>query len=108
MNNELFENMKKLHPDWSDAQIWTAISLDMESEKQIEKGGKDIDPNDPGLLKSIVAGARAWLKEVLPIIFEKVKAFFDYIKDHIGEWVAAGLEAVKRWIGEILPTFIGF
>lgn len=101
MEKNKFEEMKKLHPDWSDAQIWTAISLDMESEKQIEKGGHDIDPKDPNLLKSIVEGAREWLKEVLPMVFEKVRDFFDYVKENIGQWISYGIEMLKTWINKI-------
>ena len=77
MSNPKYDKYKALHPDWSDEQIWTAISLDMEADVVIEKKGDDVDPDDTDVIKEIRVGARNWLYEVLPQIFERVKNFFD-------------------------------
>lgn len=95
MSNAKFEQIKAKHPNWSDEQIWTAVSLDMESDKVIEEKGQDIDSNDPNIFASIVEGAKQWLHEVLPVIFEKVKDFFNDL-----------LAQVKAWIGKKLPEIM--
>ena len=33
---EKFDIIKEKHPNWSDEQIWSAVSLDMEADRVIE------------------------------------------------------------------------
>lgn len=96
MSNAQFERIKAKHPGWSDEQIWTAVSIDMESGRVFGEEGKDVDPNDPNIFKSIVEGAKQWMQEVLPAIFEKVKDFFNNL-----------LVQVKAWIEQKLPEIMG-
>lgn len=102
MSNSKYVFYKSKHPEWSDDQIWTAISLDMESEKVITEKGKDIDPNDPDIIKEILDGARNWLKEVLPNVFAKVSHFFDKLLTTIGDWVSKGLTYIVDAIAMLL------
>lgn len=95
-----FNEFKAKHPEWSDEQIWTAISLDMEADKVIENKGEDIDSNDPIIIEEIIKGARKWLAEVLPVIFEKVKAFFQEILANLGSWIKKGFEYVFEFISQ--------
>ena len=74
-NNERFDRIKAKHPDWSDDQVWMAVSLDLQQDATIEQN-KDVDPNDPNIWKTIVTKAKGWLQEVLPVVFEKVKEIF--------------------------------
>lgn len=104
MDNPKFNEIKAKHPDWSDEQIWTALSLNMEADNVIENAGDDIDPNDPDIIKEIIVGAQNWLKEVLPNIFAKVAQFFERMISTIGEWVQKGLsyvvDAISRLLGK--------
>lgn len=102
MNNQKYNEYKAKHPDWSDEQIWTAISLDMEADVVIENKGEDVNPDDPDVIKEILVGARNWLSEVLPQIFERVKTFFDKIISTLGTWVQKGLQYVVDLIGTLL------
>lgn len=102
MNNKRYDYYKSKHPEWSEDQIWTAVSLDMESDKVVEQEGGDIDPNDPDLIAKILNGARNWLSEVLPDIFAKVSAFFDKMISTIGEWIQKGLTYVVDAIAFLL------
>ena len=95
---EKYEQMKAIHPDWSDEQIWTAVSLDMEADKVIENRGADVNPNDPDIIEEIIKGAMEWLDSVLPIIFEKVKEFFQNLLSTIGDWVRRGIEYIFEYI----------
>ena len=51
MNNQKYEEFKAKHPEWTDEQILTAISLDMQSNKVIEEKGENVDPNDPDFIQ---------------------------------------------------------
>lgn len=102
MDNPKFNEIKAKHPDWSDEQIWTALSLNMEADNVIENAGDDIDPNDPDIIKEIIVGAQNWLKEVLPNIFAKVAQFFERMISTIGEWVQKGLSYVVDAIARLL------
>ena len=95
---ERFDEIKAAHPNWSDEQIWTAVSLDMEADKVIEDKGDDVDPNDPDIIEEIIKGAMEWLDAVLPVIFEKVKVFFQNLLSTIGSWVRKGLEYIFEYI----------
>jgi len=97
---ELYEKYKQKHPDWSDEQIWTAISVDMQADKVIEDAGADIDHNDPDIMEAIIRGAMEWLDEALPVIFEKVKQFFAKLLSNIGNWVKKGIEYIMNLISQ--------
>jgi len=99
--NSKFDEMKAKHPDWSDEQVWTAISIEMEADKTIEEGGKDINPNDPVLLRNIIEGAKKWLEEVLPVVFQKVQDFFMQVLDSVEVWARKGLNYLKDLIGNL-------
>ncbi len=102
MSNPKYDYYKSKHPEWSDEQIWTAVSLDMESAKVIDERGEDINPNDPDLISSILNGARNWLKNVLPTIFAKVAQFFDKMLSTIETWISKGLNFVIESIAKLL------
>lgn len=98
MSNAQFERIKAKHPGWSDEQIWTAVSIDMESGRVFGEEGKDVDPNDPNTFKSIVEGAKQWMHEVLPAIFEKVKDFFNNLLAQVKAWIAQKLPEIMNRI----------
>lgn len=102
MNSDKYNEIKAKHPDWSDEQIWTAISLDMQTDTVINERGNDVDPNDPDIISEIIQGARVWLQEVLPNIFAKVAQVFDKLLSTIGEWVQKGLSYVIEAIAYLL------
>lgn len=95
---EKFNEFKAKHPDWSDEQIWTAVSLDMEADKVIEQKGSDVNPNDYDIIEEIINGAMAWLDQILPVIFEKVRAFFQRLLTNLGTLVKKGLESIFEYI----------
>lgn len=102
MKNERFERIKAKYPDWSDEQIWMAVSIDMSQDVTIEQKGGDIDPNDPQIWESIIGKAKEWLSEVLPAIFEKVKEVFANLLNKVKEWISDNLpiiiERVREWL----------
>lgn len=103
MNNEdLYNRYKTSHPEWSDDQIWAAISIEMEAENVLDQKGQEITANDPDIIKEILDGAKNWLQEVLPTVFAKVSLFFDRLISTIGEWVQKGLTFVIESIAKIL------
>lgn len=95
---ERYQYYKKLYPDWSDEQIWTAISLDVQTKEAVKKGGDNVNFNDEAIVRAIVKAAERWLEEVMPIIYEKVKSFFSRVLASVGEWVKRGIE----WLWELL------
>lgn len=100
MNNNIYNRIKNEHPDWSDEQIWTAVSIELQSDAVIEKSGADVNPNDPDLIEGIIRGAEAWLESVLPQIFEKVEQLFTSLLENIGAWIRKGLDYIIHFIGD--------
>lgn len=100
MNNNIYNRIKNEHPDWSDEQVWTAVSIDMQSDAVIEKSGADVDPYDPDLIEAIIRGAESWLESALPQIFEKVEQLFRNLLDNIADWIYKGFEYIMRFIGD--------
>ena len=105
MNNERFERIKAEHPDWSDEQIWTAVAIQLQTSATIDNGDKDIDPNDPTFWEEIISKAKDWLKEVWPVIFEKVKEVFANLLIKIREWIDNNLPVIIERIWEIIGTW---
>ena len=92
--DEKYEYYKKLHPEWSHEQIVAAVSVEMSAANEVTKAGKDANPNDPDLIRSVLQGAKEWLREVLPDVFAKVANFFDELINNVGKWVEKGLNYV--------------
>ncbi|MBD5318718.1 MAG: hypothetical protein HDS09_05595 [Bacteroides sp.] len=107
MKEDLFNEIKKRHPEWSDEQVWIAVSLDQETDRVIEKAGADVDMNDGGIFIAIIEGAREWLRNQLPYIFDKVKDvfanFLAALKDNIKYWVTEGLNYLLKSLIKSFP-----
>ena len=99
-----FDEIKAAYPTWKDEQVWTALSLNMEADKVIESKGNDISVNDPIIIEEIVKGAKKWLAEVLPVIFEKVKDFFQKLLANIEVLVKEGLKKGIEYLIKVLIT----
>lgn len=93
-NNERYNYYKRLHPEWSEEQIWTAVSIDMQTANTIKKGGEDVNVNDENVIRSILKSAQQWLEEVLPAIYRKVADFFR----KAFEWIKQGIHDILDWI----------
>lgn len=102
--NERFDRIKAKHPDWSDDQVWMAVSLDLQQDATIEQN-KDVDPNDPNIWKTIVTKAKDWLQEVLPVVFEKVKEIFAALLNRLKEWIAENVPVIFEKITELISGF---
>lgn len=100
MNNERYDYYKQNHPDWSEEQIWTAISIDMQTKNTVLSGGRDIDITDPDVISTILRKAGDWIKEVLPHIFEKIGKFFDQAIATVLSWAKKGLQYLQELIGK--------
>ena len=86
MKKNLFDEIKSQHPEWSDEQIWTAVSIRQSADASIEKD-PEIDPHDPKVWSSIISKAKDWLKEVMPKVFEAVKKLFADLLDMLKDWI---------------------
>ena len=100
-DNKRYQFYKEQHPDWSDEQIWTAISIDMQTAQTIKQGGDDVDVNNPEIIADILEGAKRWLKEVLPHIFEKIGKIIDTAISNVVTWVKKGFDYLIDIIGSI-------
>ena len=100
MSNPKYDEYKAKHPDWSDEQIWTAASLDMQADVVIEQKGKDASVNEPDIMELIIRGAIEWLDEALPLIFEKVKQMFANLLQNLGSWIRKGWDYLMQIISK--------
>lgn len=97
-HQERYDIYKEQHPDWSDEQIWTAISLDMETKKAVLEGGKDVDVHSREFVDKIIRKAMDWLDQVMPIVYEKVQRFLTKALECIGYWISKGWDyLVETW-----------
>lgn len=100
--NPTFLRIKEKHPEWSNEQIWTAVSLDMQADVVINEKGDDISINDPDIIEGIIRGAMEWLDEVLPVVFEKVRVLFSNLLQNLGNWIRKGLDYVMEYISKFM------
>lgn len=85
---EHYQDIKAFHPDWTENQIWTQVSIRM-------KAGDMIATTDPATLEAqkkeimriILRQAQRWLHENLPEIWKHVKDFFASLWDNIVDCV---------------------
>lgn len=105
MDNSRYNFYKENYPDWSDEQIWTAISLDLKTNDIVKKHDGNINIQDPDILKKIIEGAREWLEAVLPDIFEKVRDLFSSILEQVIEWVEEKVNDILSKLPEYISNF---
>jgi hypothetical protein len=96
MDNARYNYYKELHPEWSDEQIWTAISIDMQTKVTVENGDNNVDITDPEVISSILRKAGDWLKSVLPHVFEKIGKFIDSAIASVITWAKNGLSYIQE------------
>lgn len=101
-SNERYNYYKRLHPEWSDEQIWTAVSIDMQTAQTVKNGGEDLNINDPQLIADVLRKAGIWLKEVLPHVFEKIGKLIDKAIASVVSWAKKGVQYVIEIIGDLL------
>lgn len=98
-NNTVYQRIKEKHPDWSDEQIWTAASLQMQADVVLDSH-EEVSFEDPDIMELIIRGAMEWLDEALPLIFEKVKQMFANLLQNLGTWIRKGWEYVMQIISK--------
>ena len=107
MEEQRYNYYKQEHPEWTDEQIYTAISLDIKSKETVKAAGGEVRADDPDIIKKILIGAREWLESLLPTIFEKVKDAFDLLLERLQEWIKDKLEdIILVQLPEIIGNFI--
>ena len=98
--NERFDRIKAQHPEWSDEQVWMAVSIELEAEATVDKN-KNVDPNDPDIWGEIIGKAKDWLEAVLPIVYEKVRELFAVLLANLKKWIEKGITNITEWLLEV-------
>ena len=52
------------------------------------------------IIEMIVRQTRAWIERNLPNLMEKVRGFFDYVLDNIGDWIMKGINYLTDLISD--------
>lgn len=94
---QLFKDLKEKHPDWSDEQIWTNVSVMLAGEDAVIIAGPNPAPSED-LLRTVLEKAKEWLLETLPDIFAKVADFFTELIDSLPEWAKQGIRYAFKLI----------
>lgn len=92
------EQNREMHPEWTANQVDMKSALDLQADKLIDEGHKDI--NDE-LLELLIRRAQQWIADNLPALFERVRHVFSYLYDHLGEWIGRGIEYIAEIISNI-------
>ena len=98
---ELYEQVKRTNPTWTDEQIWSQVSVMISSEEAISSEGPNCVMSQD-LLRNILEKAKDWLFNVLPEIFEKVYTYIDNLISNLPDWAKDGLKYIFKFIGQYL------
>lgn len=85
-----YDYIKRNYPNWSHSQIMTKLAFDGEVGKIIGKGGSDINPKDPSILKMILEGAKEILKKWKILNF-KIKEIIDDTISYLSDQIKKGI-----------------
>lgn len=88
--------IRQQHPDWTKDQADLQAVLNSKADDFIADG-KDITDQ---VIELIIRQARIWIERNLPALMEKVKGFFDYILDNLGDWIMKGLGYLSDLISD--------
>ena len=94
-----YDHIKSMHPNWSHSQIMTKLSTDITIGKMIENG-RDVDVDNPAILKEILEGAKSFLIGA-GIFIAAVFEVIDDALDALGDLICRGIS----YIGDKLSEF---
>ena len=92
------ENIAQKHPEWGQDQNELKSALDCHIDDFISKN-PTMDVTDK-IIEMIVRQTRAWIERNLPNLMEKVRGFFDYVLDNIGDWIMKGINYLTDLISD--------
>ncbi len=98
---ERFEQTKSMHPSWSEEQVWTKVSFDKQGDELIATHPEGLDITDD-VIRIILRRAEEWLRQGLPVIYDRLKDFFVSLWDNISTWIQEGLNKIIELIGDVL------
>ena len=55
------------HPQWGFSQVMAKLAFDKQTEVFIERGGEDVNPNDPTIWRDILRGVKVTLSKLKSI-----------------------------------------
>lgn len=82
---DLYQEIREAHPEWSDEQVWTQVSIRLSGEQTISLN-PDMTVNDNEVVRTIIEMADQWVRDNLPYIWEKVKDWFTNILNNLIDW----------------------
>ena len=97
-DEELYAELKRINPTWTDEQIWTQISI-MKSTGEHLNDHPACEVSED-VLKIILEKAKDWLFNKLPDIFEQVYTFFDDLIESLPDWAKQGIKYAIKLIGQ--------
>ena len=98
---ELYDMIKRLHPDWDEEQIWAQVAIQIEAEKKNDEG----NPITEEIFRVILRKAQEWLTENLPVIAAKVRDWFIRVIENLPMWFKNGIEYIAVLIRSIPEYF---
>lgn len=97
---EDFEYSVRKHPNWTFAQHFTKVVFEKQVDDTVEKGGSDVDREDPVMWLTILEGVKATLKKFKSVV-NTIFNVLDGVISSIKGMIAVG---VKK-IGDIIDRF---
>lgn len=94
-----YDHIKSMHPNWFHSQIMTKLSTDITIGRMIENG-RDVDVDNPAILKEILEGAKRFLIGA-GIFIAAVFEVIDDALDALGDLIYHGIS----YIGDKLSEF---
>ena len=102
MNKEqLFAQLKEQHPEWSDEQIWTQVSVMLSADEAISQN-PHAQPTDVDFIRVILYKAQEWLQDNLPEIFDRVADFLNLLISRLPDWAKNGIQ----FVGILIAKYI--
>ena len=96
---ELFKIVQESHPDWTKEQIWAQVSVMIGADEAVSNSISNTPLDE--IVRIAIEKAEDWLRENLPIIFDKVADFFVQLWNRLPDIVRRGLDYIWRVIEDI-------
>lgn len=83
---EIFEEIKGKHPGWTDDQVWTQVGVRIKGEDIISRAPDNMTTNDSEIVRAILRAADEWLRQWLPVVWERVQEWLRGLIERVSEW----------------------
>lgn len=98
-DRECYDRIEEEHPSWSHKQIMVKVAFNRKEDEIIERGGNNLDAEDPAIMSEILQGVKRFLYRIgayMKDILDTLNTFITLLNE--GKKITQSLKVFWEWL----------